>query len=50
MSGKLNEQIFSKNYAFLDDYRDKEIEVLSKTMKKIKSVGKREELKTELLK
>lgn len=50
ISGKLDERIFAKNYSFLDEYREKEIEVLSKTLKKIKSAPKKEELKTELLK
>lgn len=50
ISGKLDERIFAKNYSFLDEYREKEIDVLSKTLKKIKSAPKKEELKTELLK
>lgn len=49
-AGKLDEQIFSKNYSFLDDYRDNEIDVLSKAVKKIKNPNKKEEVKTELLK
>mmetsp|Transcript_25231 Transcript_25231/g.54557 ORF Transcript_25231/g.54557 Transcript_25231/m.54557 type:complete len:273 (+) Transcript_25231:124-942(+) len=49
ISGKLDEKIFAKNYEFLDEYRDKEIEVLSKSLRKIKGEGKRAELKTELL-
>ncbi len=50
ISGKLDERIFAKNYSFLDEKREKEIEVLSKTLKKIKSTSKKEELKAELLK
>jgi len=46
----LDERIFAKNYSFLDEKREKEIEVLSKTLKKIKSTSKKEELKAELLK
>jgi hypothetical protein len=50
VSGKLDERIFSKNYSFLDEYRDNEIEVLSKTVKKMKNPAKKEEVKVELLK
>jgi hypothetical protein len=50
VSGKLDERIFSKNYSFLDEYRDNEIEVLSKTVKKMKNPAKKEEVKAELLK
>ena len=49
ISGKMDERIFAKNYSFLDEYRNNEIEVLSKTLKKIKSAPKKEELKAELL-
>lgn len=50
VSGKLDEKIFSKNYSFLDKYRESEIEVLSKVVKKIKNPNKKEEVKSELLK
>lgn len=49
MSGKLDEKIFNKNYSFLDEYRDKEIEVLNKVVKKIKNPDKKDEVKAELL-
>jgi hypothetical protein len=49
VSGKLDERIFNKNYAFLDEYRDNEIEVLSKAVKKVKSANKKDEIKSELL-
>jgi hypothetical protein len=50
ISGKMDEKIFAKNYSFLDDYRDNEIAVISKVVKKTKSAAKKEELKAELLK
>lgn len=49
VSGKLDERIFSKNYSFLDEYRESEIEVLAKAVKKIKNPSKKEEVKAELL-
>jgi len=49
-SGALNEQLFSKNYSFLDEYRDSEIKILSKAMKTTKSEDEKAELKSELLK
>jgi ribosomal RNA-processing protein 36 len=49
-SGALNEQLFSKNYSFLDEYRDSEIKILSKAIKSTKGEDEKAELKSELLK
>jgi ribosomal RNA-processing protein 36 len=49
-SGALNEQLFSKNYSFLDEYRDSEIKILSKALKSSKGEDEKAELKSELLK
>mmetsp|Transcript_1752 Transcript_1752/g.2982 ORF Transcript_1752/g.2982 Transcript_1752/m.2982 type:complete len:299 (-) Transcript_1752:936-1832(-) len=49
-SGRMNEKIFAKDYAFLDDYRDNEISELSKSLRKIKSETKKSELKSEIIK
>ena len=49
-SGSLNEQLFSKNYSFLDEYRDSEIKILSKAIKTTKGEDAKAELKSELLK
>ena len=49
-SGALNEQLFSKNYSFLDEYRDSEIKILSKAVKSTKGEDEKAELKSELLK
>ena len=49
-SGTLKERIFSKNYSFLDDYREDEINILSKAMKTIKDDDAKGEIRSELLK
>ncbi len=49
ISGKANEKIFAANYSFLDGYRADEIQDLTKVMRKVKSVPKRTELKSELV-
>jgi len=50
ISGVLDDKIFAKNYSFLDEYREKEIDVVAKSMKKIKNPDKKAELKAELMK
>ena len=46
--GRFNETEFRKNYAFLDQYRDKEIKELREKIKKTKDTVKKEELKRQL--
>lgn len=50
VSGKLDDKIFSKDYSFLDDYKEDEIKKLSGVLKKVKTVMKRDEIKAELVK
>jgi ribosomal RNA-processing protein 36 len=50
ISGKLDHKKFMDSYAFLDDYQVKEIEVLSKKVKKVKTEEDKLVLKSELLK
>lgn len=38
-TGKLDQRIFAKNYAFLEDYRQQEIDTMSKAVRKNKSKG-----------
>lgn len=44
-SGRLNEDLFNKSYAFLDDYKQRELQELKQQLKKTKSVTKKDELK-----
>ncbi|PKS05369.1 hypothetical protein jhhlp_008743 [Lomentospora prolificans] len=46
--GRFNESEFRKNYAFLEEYRDKEIKALKDTIKKTKDPVKKEELKRQV--
>ena len=50
ISGKLDENTFSKNFDFLDGYKEDEIQKMSGVLKKVKAVAKRDEIKVELLK
>uniref|UniRef100_A0AAV1U4N1 rRNA biogenesis protein RRP36 n=1 Tax=Peronospora matthiolae TaxID=2874970 RepID=A0AAV1U4N1_9STRA len=47
-SGRLNEDLFSKSYAFLDEYKLNELQQLKRQLKKTKSVAKKDELKHEI--
>ncbi|KAG6622566.1 duf947-domain-containing protein [Phytophthora cinnamomi] len=47
-SGRLNEDLFNKSYAFLDGYKQRELQELKQQLKKTKSVTKKEELKHEI--
>lgn len=49
-SGKLNEDIFNKNYSFLDDYQKDEMIKLKSTLKKIKDDGVKEQISKEIQK
>lgn len=44
-SGRLNEDLFNKSYAFLDEYKQRELQQLKQQLKKTKSVPKKDELK-----
>lgn len=46
--GRVNEEQFSKNYAFLKDYQDSEISVLKEQIKKTKDERLREQLRAKL--
>ena len=46
----MDDKIFAKNYSFLDEYREKEIDLVAKSMRKIKNVDKKAEIKAELMK
>ncbi|KAI9996754.1 hypothetical protein PInf_000015 [Phytophthora infestans] len=48
-SGRLNEELFNKSYAFLDDYKQREMQELKQQLKKSKSAAKKEELKHEIV-
>eukprot|EP01036_Dinobryon_divergens_P032150 gene32150-41685_t len=50
ISGVMDDKIFAKNYIFLDEYREKEIDLVAKSMRKIKNVDKKAEIKAELMK
>jgi hypothetical protein len=45
----MDEKIFAKNYSFLDEYRSEEITKLSNVMRKVKSVGKKTDMKADLI-
>ncbi|CAI5723953.1 hypothetical protein KXD40_001084 [Peronospora effusa] len=47
-SGRLNEDLFNKSYAFLDEYKQRELQQLKQQLKKTKSVAKKDELKHEI--
>ncbi|KAG1701642.1 hypothetical protein DVH05_006732 [Phytophthora capsici] len=47
-SGRLNEDLFNKSYAFLDEYKQRELQELKQQLKKTKSVTKKDELKHEI--
>ncbi|ETL43570.1 hypothetical protein, variant [Phytophthora nicotianae] len=49
-SGRLNEELFSKSYAFLDEYKQRELQELKQQLKKSKSSAKKEELKVSIWK
>ena len=44
-SGRLNEDLFHKSYAFLDEYKHRELQQLKQQLKQTKSAVKRDELK-----
>eukprot|EP01031_Cornospumella_fuschlensis_P038796 gene38796-47181_t len=48
-TGELNQKIYAKNYSFLEDYREKEIQQLSVALKRAKGTGREDEIKHELL-
>ncbi|KAG7380102.1 rRNA biogenesis protein rrp36 [Phytophthora pseudosyringae] len=47
-SGRLNEDLFNKSYAFLDEYKQSELQALKQQLRKSKSATKKEELKHEI--
>jgi hypothetical protein len=47
-TGELDHRHFSKNFGFLDEKREKEIQALSKKLKKTKNLDAKEEIKKEL--
>ncbi|CAI5726303.1 unnamed protein product [Hyaloperonospora brassicae] len=47
-SGRLNEDLFHKSYAFLDEYKHRELQQLKQQLKQTKSAAKRDELKHEI--
>jgi ribosomal RNA-processing protein 36 len=47
-SGRLNEDLFGKSYAFLEEYKARELQELKQQLRKTKSAEKREELKHEV--
>mmetsp|Transcript_10966 Transcript_10966/g.16509 ORF Transcript_10966/g.16509 Transcript_10966/m.16509 type:complete len:238 (+) Transcript_10966:2-715(+) len=49
ISGKLDERIFAKNYSFIDESKEKEIEKVSSVLKKVKNADQKAELKASLL-
>ena len=48
LSGKLNTEIFTKSYQFLDEEQEKEIAVMEKKLSKVKSPHTREHMREEL--
>ncbi|RYY83622.1 DUF947 domain-containing protein [archaeon] len=48
-TGELNQKIYAKNYSFLEDYRESEIQQLSAALKRAKGSANEEEIKHELL-
>jgi hypothetical protein len=48
LSGKLNTDIFTKSYQFLDEDQEKEIAVMEKKLAKAKSPHTKEQLREEL--
>ncbi|KAI9921450.1 hypothetical protein PsorP6_002557 [Peronosclerospora sorghi] len=47
-SGRLNEDLFKKSYAFLDEYKQQELQELKQQHKKTKSLARKDELKREI--
>ncbi|OWZ19471.1 hypothetical protein PHMEG_0006286 [Phytophthora megakarya] len=47
-SGRLNEDLFSKSYAFLDEYKQRELQELKQQLKKTKNATTKDELKHEI--
>ncbi|TMW63615.1 hypothetical protein Poli38472_002556 [Pythium oligandrum] len=47
-AGRLNEDLFGKSYAFLDEYKQSELQDMKKQMKRAKSKTRKEELKQEI--
>ncbi|KAL8009565.1 putative rRNA biogenesis protein RRP36 [Plasmopara halstedii] len=47
-SGRLNEDLFRKSYAFLDEYKQRELQEFKQQLKKSKSAAEKEELKHEI--
>jgi ribosomal RNA-processing protein 36 len=50
VSGKLDHKKFLDSFAFLNEYQEKEVEMLSKTLKKVKNEEEKEMMKANLLK
>lgn len=46
----MDDEVFSKNYSFLDEYRSTEIQQMTKALKKAKTATKKENIKSELSK
>ncbi|KAG9414233.1 rRNA biogenesis protein rrp36 [Aphanomyces cochlioides] len=49
-SGKLNDDLFKKSYAFLEEYKEAELDDVKKQLKKAKSATRKAELQQELSK
>ncbi|TYZ60983.1 hypothetical protein PybrP1_005338 [[Pythium] brassicae (nom. inval.)] len=47
-TGRLNEDLFAKSYAFLDEYKQSELQELKKQLRNANSVTRKEELKHEI--
>ena len=50
ISGQLNDEKFAQSYRFLNDYQEKEVEILEKSLKKTKSDVKKDAIKDVLSK
>lgn len=50
ISGKLNSRKFMESYKFLEGYQEKEVELLSQQMSKVKKDDEKEAIKAELIK
>uniref|UniRef100_K3WEB5 rRNA biogenesis protein RRP36 n=1 Tax=Globisporangium ultimum (strain ATCC 200006 / CBS 805.95 / DAOM BR144) TaxID=431595 RepID=K3WEB5_GLOUD len=48
LSGRLNQDLFKKSYAFLDEYKQNELDELKRKLKFAKATTRREELKNEI--
>ncbi|DBA00965.1 TPA: hypothetical protein N0F65_006226 [Lagenidium giganteum] len=48
MCGRLNEDLYNKSYAFLDEYKEQELAEMKRQLKMAKSKTRKEELKHEI--